>query len=134
MRRLLVPILLLGASPLLAATYAEKLGWKPGDRVVILHVDDAGMSHDSNVGALKAIQEGVANSMSVMMPCPWVTELVAALEEDPTLDAGLHLTLTAEWEQYCWGPLAGRDAAPGLVDSRGCMWRSVPQVVGSATP
>ena len=56
------------ASPSAAETYAQKLGWGAEDRVVILHVDDAGMSHDSNVGALKAIQDGVANSMSVMMP------------------------------------------------------------------
>ena len=28
-----------------AETYAEKLGWKADDIVLILHVDDAGMSH-----------------------------------------------------------------------------------------
>src|SRR5690349_13765857 len=57
-------------------TYAEKLGWKKGDRVIILHIDDAGMSYDSNLGAIKAMEEGVANSVSVMMPCPWVPSFV----------------------------------------------------------
>lgn len=124
---------LLASLPAAAQTYAELLGWEAGARVVMFHVDDAGMSHDSNVGALKSLQQGVATSMSVMMPCPWVPELVAALREDPALDAGLHLTLTAEWEVYCWGPLVGAPAAPGLVDSRGCLWPSVEEVVAHAS-
>jgi len=36
------------------STYAELLGWPTGTKAVILHVDDAGMSHDSNMGAIKA--------------------------------------------------------------------------------
>lgn len=117
-----------------AQTYAEKLGFPAGTRAVILHVDDAGMSHDSNVGTLRSILEGAANSMSVMMPCPWVPELVRALEENPGIDAGLHLTLTAEWDDYRWGPLVGREAAPGLVDPEGALWSSVAEVVAHASP
>ena len=30
-------------------TYAERLGWPAGTKAVIFHVDDAGMSHDSNM-------------------------------------------------------------------------------------
>jgi predicted glycoside hydrolase/deacetylase ChbG (UPF0249 family) len=115
-------------------TYAERLGWKAGDRVVIIHVDDAAMSHESNVGALRSLREGVASSMSVMMPCPWVPELVSELKKTPGLDAGLHLTLTAEWDVYCWGPLTGKPEAPGLVDPRGCLWPDVASVVKNATP
>ena len=37
-----------------AATYAERLGWPKGARVVIFHVDDAGMSRDSNQGVIEA--------------------------------------------------------------------------------
>jgi hypothetical protein len=80
------------------------------------------------------VREGVATSISVMMPCPWVPELVAGLKETPGIDAGLHLTLTAEWDVYCWGPLIGRDRAPGLVDARGCLWPDVASVVEHATP
>lgn len=115
-------------------SYAEKLGWKPTDKVVILHVDDAGMSHDSNVGTIRAIEEGVANSFSVMMPCPWVPEIVDYIKKNPEVDAGLHLTLTSEWDVYRWGPLAGKPAVPGLVDEEGCMWESVPKVAANASP
>jgi hypothetical protein len=71
-------------------TYAERLGWKKGDRLLILHIDDAGMSFDSNAGSIKALEEGAANSVSVMMPCPWVPGFVKYLRENPQVDAGLH--------------------------------------------
>ena len=35
----------------LDSTYAERLGFPKGAKVLILHVDDAGMSFDSNQGA-----------------------------------------------------------------------------------
>lgn len=115
-------------------TFAEKLGWKKGEKVVILHVDDVGMSYDSNEGTIQAMTKGVATSCSVMMPCPWVPAFVHFLKEHPTTDAGLHLTLNAEWKNYRWGPLAGKSVVPGLVDSEGAMWSSVPQVVEHASP
>ncbi|MDR6941220.1 polysaccharide deacetylase family protein [Mucilaginibacter pocheonensis] len=114
-------------------TYAERLGWPKGARVIILHVDDAGMSHDSNEGAEKAMSEGVATSTSVMMPCAWVPEFKQFLDKHPDIDAGLHLTLTSEWDNYRWGPLAGKAAVPGLVDKQGCMWPSVGAVYFKAT-
>ncbi|HVX49177.1 MAG TPA: polysaccharide deacetylase family protein [Chitinophagaceae bacterium] len=115
-------------------TYAEKLGYPKGAKVVILHVDDAGMSYDSNEGVFEAITKGVATSTSVMMPCPWVPGFVHRLKDYPQLDAGLHLTLTSEWKDYRWGPLAGKDAVPGLVDKEGDLWPSVADVAMHATP
>ena len=64
-------------------TYAEKLGFPKGARVLILHVDDAGMSHDSNEGAIEAITKGAATSTSVMMPCSWVPEFVHFFKTTP---------------------------------------------------
>jgi predicted glycoside hydrolase/deacetylase ChbG (UPF0249 family) len=115
-------------------TYAERLGWPPGSRVVIFHVDDAGMSHDSNMGAFEAISKGVATSTSIMFPCPWVSEFAQYWKEHPETDAGIHLTMTSEWDKYRWGPVAGKQAVPGLVDQDGCLWHSVPQVLAKATP
>jgi chitin disaccharide deacetylase len=141
LNRILPAVLLsfftLSIQPLFAQsgqTYAEKLGWKKGDRVIILHIDDAGMSYDSNLGAIKAMEEGVANSVSVMMPCPWVPGFVRYLKEHPSVDAGLHLTLTSEWQDYRWGPLTGKPASPGLVDKEGALWPNVADVVKHASP
>ena len=40
------------------STYADRLGFPKGARVLILHVDDAGMSFDSNLGAEMALDQG----------------------------------------------------------------------------
>jgi predicted glycoside hydrolase/deacetylase ChbG (UPF0249 family) len=109
-------------------TYAEKLGWPKGARVLILHVDDAGMSHDSNDGVEIALSKGVSTSTSVMMPCAWVSDFKKYLDKNPNTDAGLHLTLTSEWDNYRWGPLAGKAAVPGLTDKEGCFYPSVAAV------
>lgn len=114
-------------------TYAEKLGFPKEAKVLILHIDDIGMSWDSNQGAIQAMEKGVANSLSIMMPCPWVPGFIHYLKKHPDTDAGLHLTLTSEWKDYRWGPLSGRPAVPGLVDKEGALWRSVEQVAKNAS-
>ena len=38
-----------------AETYAERLGWEAGDRVLIIHSDDVGMSYASNQGTQAAL-------------------------------------------------------------------------------
>ena len=115
------------------STYAEKLGFPKNARVIILHIDDAGMSYSTNRAVEKVFEKGVANSTSVMMPCPWVPQMVRYIEKHPGTDAGLHLTLTSEWKDYRWGPVAGAAAVPGLVDSTGSLWRDVPDVVKHAS-
>ena len=116
-----------------APTYAERLGWPKGTKAVIFHVDDAGMSHNSNMGAIKAIEDGVATSLSIMMPCSWVPEIAAHVKSHPQVDAGIHLTLTAEWKNYRWGPVCGKPAVPGLMDADGYLWHNVADVVAHAT-
>jgi predicted glycoside hydrolase/deacetylase ChbG (UPF0249 family) len=37
----------------------------------------------------------------------------------PTVDVGVHLTLTSEWPAYRWRPLSTRDPASGLLDRDG---------------
>jgi len=129
-------LILLTALPVFAQqnlTFAERLGWKKGDKVVILHVDDAGMSYESNIGTINAITKGIATSCSVMMPCGWVPMIVRFLKENPTVDAGLHLTLTSEWKNYRWVPVAGKSAVPGLTDPEGALWPEVEDVVKHAS-
>ena len=115
------------------STYAEKLGYPKGSKVLILHVDDLGMSFDSNEGAINAMTKGVANSCSVMMPCPWVPGIIHYFKEHPGMDAGLHLTLTSEWKEYRWGPLSGKKLVNGLTDPEGALWPLVEDVVKHAT-
>ncbi len=114
------------------STYAERLGWPKGAKVIIFHVDDAGMSVNSNEGALNSIEKGVATSTSIMMPCSWAASF-AKIAMEKGLDAGLHLTLTSEWHDYRWPPLAGVKAVPGLVDKEWCLWAEPADVVKHAS-
>jgi predicted glycoside hydrolase/deacetylase ChbG (UPF0249 family) len=114
-------------------TYAEKLGWPKGAKVVIFHVDDAGMSYSSNQGAIRSIQTGLATSCSIMMPCPWAASFAKYALSNPKMDAGLHLTLTSEWNDYRWPPLGGILHSHGLVDEEGCMFQTVEEVVKNAS-
>lgn len=115
------------------ATYAERLGWKKNDRVVMFHVDDAGMSFESNEGARLALAKQVATSVSVMMPCPWTSDFVNYLNANPGVDAGLHLTHTSEWKNYRWASVSGISATPVLADQQGFLWDNVPDVLSHAT-
>ena len=114
-------------------TYAEKLGWPKNAKVIIFHVDDAGMSYSSNQGAIQSIEKGIATSCSIMMPTPWAASFSKYVIAHPNIDAGLHLTLTSEWDDYRWGPLCGKKQVPGLTDTEGALWSSVEEVVAHAT-
>lgn len=136
MHRICLLLLLLITHTLSAQTgptYAEKLGFPKGKKVIILHVDDAGMSYESNAGTIQVLDKGTANSTSLMMPCGWVPQFFAYLKTKPATDAGVHLTLTSEWNTYRWAPISGRDKVPGLYDGQGACWPSVAQVVEHAS-
>ena len=129
----LLPIFLFLSALSQDSTYAERLGYPKNARVIILHIDDAGMSLSSNRAIEKVFEKGAANSTSVMMPCPWVSQIVRYINSHPKTDAGLHLTLNAEWKDYRWQPLAGAAAVPGLTDTSGSFWSNVPDVAKHAS-
>lgn len=104
-------------------TLVEKLGYGPTDKVLIINCDDFGMCHAENLATMEALTDGVATSATVMMPCPWVPEVVAWKKEHPEANLGVHLTLTAEWSRFRWQPVLGRQLVPSLVDEQGYMWR-----------
>ena len=106
-----------------AASLVERLGFQPTDKVLIINCDDLGMCHAENGATFEALTQGVATSATVMMPCPWVPEVVAWKKQHPEADLGVHLTLTAEWDRYRWGPLLGRELCPSLVDDQGYLPR-----------
>ena len=107
----------------------EKLGYGPEDRLVIFHADDVGMCHGSNQAFMELSQAGIVKTGSIMVPCPAANEMFQLATEEPTLDLGIHLTLTCEWADYRWGPVSPHEEASalsgsGLTASDGGMWRS----------
>ena len=101
---------------------AEKLGYSPEDKLLIIHADDLAVSHSQNIGSFESMTNGVVNSASIMMPCPWVSEVVDFYSKNPTADFGLHLTLTNEWEHLSWGSVAPSSQVSSILNEHGYMY------------
>jgi chitin disaccharide deacetylase len=107
---------------------AERLGYAADARALIVNADDFGMCHDQNEGVMTGLKDGVFTSSTILVTCPWFEEAAEFARSNPAADLGVHLTLTAEWDSYKWGPVLGAHAVPSLVDERGYLWQTVAQV------
>jgi predicted glycoside hydrolase/deacetylase ChbG (UPF0249 family) len=113
-------------------TLIEKLGYNKEDKLLIIHADDIGLSHAENVATISSMTKGFVNSTSIMMPCAWSTEVGELIKDHPNLDLGVHITLTNEWFNYKWGPLA--EDVPGLMGPDGFMFADCASVAKNASP
>ena len=93
-------------------------------KTLLIRCDDFGMSHSVNMAFKELMETGLKFSASVMFPCAWYQEAVDILKENPQITVGIHLTLNAEWKNYRWGPIAGKDKVPSLVDQNGYFFPS----------
>jgi predicted glycoside hydrolase/deacetylase ChbG (UPF0249 family) len=101
------------------ASLAEKLGYARDAKLLIVHADDLGMTHAVNAASIRALESGLVNSASMMVPCPWFPEIAEYARSHPNADLGLHLTLTSERVYVRWGPVASKEKVPSLMDVSG---------------
>ena len=110
-------------------TLAERLGYPADSRLLILHADDLAVAHSEDAASFDALDRGAVTSASIMIPCPWLTEVAAYAKAHPDADLGLHLTLTSEWSTYRWGPVASKNTVPSLLDPSGYLWPDTPDAL-----
>lgn len=113
-------------------TNAEKLGFPSGKKILLMHMDDAGMCPEANEAVQYYLENKYIPSTAVMMPCPAAADMVNWAKKH-SYDIGIHLTLTSEWKTYRWGTVADPAKVPGLIDPEKKMWHNVPEVVMHAS-
>ena len=111
-----------------------RLGYPRDAKLLILNADDLAVSHSEDEASLTALQHKWITSGTVMVPCPWFTEVVAYAKSHPDADLGIHLTLTSEWETYRWGPVAPKSRVPSLVGPDGYFYPDTATSVKHAKP
>jgi predicted glycoside hydrolase/deacetylase ChbG (UPF0249 family) len=138
MRRILLPalaiVVLLTNAVAQEKSVAERLGYPRDAKLLIVHADDLGMAHSVNVATMKALETGLVNSGSIMVPCPWLSEIAAYARANPQADLGLHLTLTSEWTSLRWGPVSSKDRVSSLLDKDGYFYLTETDAAAKADP
>ncbi|MGW7097782.1 polysaccharide deacetylase family protein, partial [Streptomyces sp. NPDC054874] len=110
---------------------SELLGYPPEARLLIINCDDFGMYPAVNAAVIESIEEGIATSCSLMVPCPGTPQAMKLLSQRPQIPFGIHLTLVCEMPAIPWGPLSDRERVPSLLDPAGELFS--PTTAGRAT-
>jgi chitin disaccharide deacetylase len=113
---------ILSQAPAQTKSLAERLGYPADSKLLIIHADDLAVAHAEDAASFDALDKHAASSASIMIPCPWLTEVALYAKAHPDADFGLHLTLTSEWQTYRWRPVSPKDQVPSLFDSSGYLW------------
>jgi len=73
---------------------------------LIIMADDLGIAEAVNSATFTAHRDGVVTTSNLIVPGPWFPQAVRLAAEHPTLELGVHLTLTSEWSDVKWRPLS----------------------------
>ena len=113
---------------------SQNLGYQKDAKLLMIHADDAGLSHAENKATITSLKKGSVNSYSIMVPCPWFYQIALFAKENSDYDYGIHLTLTCEWQSYKFGPVLPAKEVPSLVDKNGFFYKSRKELIAHADP
>lgn len=113
---------------------AEKLGYPKNAKLLIIHADDAGVSHAENMATISVFEKKDITSTSIMVPSPWFPEIAKYAKAHPEFDFGIHITLTSEWKNYRWQGVLPYNIIPSLIDKEGYFYPSEKDIAKYANP
>src|SRR2546427_6257110 len=72
--------------------------------------------HDAvNAAVVVSMENGIASSCSLMVPCPAAANAMRLLRERPHISFGIHFALIRDKREYRWGPAAATADVPSLL-------------------
>lgn len=122
------------AWPAGAKTVAEKLGYAPDARLLVIEAEDLGMAHSIDKASFEALEKGWVTTAGILVPGPWFPEVLRWSRSHPNADLGVRLDLNADWSSYRWRPVSGLQRGSGLTDAGGYLSSSTVSVAQHATP
>jgi hypothetical protein len=113
---------------------AERLGYTRETRILLIQGEDLGMAHSVNRATLEALIQGWISSANVLVPGPWLPEVIRWSRSHPNADLGIQLDLNSDWNAFCWKPISSPSKDSGLADQFGWLPASDRYVAQHAKP
>lgn len=86
---------------------------------LLVRADDAGCFSASNRAVLDCCNQGIVRNVSIMAPAGCFDEAAEMLRGRDDICVGIHGTITCEWNEVRWRPVAPRDKIRSLLDADG---------------
>ena len=96
---------------------AEKLGYSEDDKLLVIHADDLGLEESVNLTSFESLKKNSVTSASVIMNTEKIDEVANFSKLNPTLDLGVHLTVTSEWKIHKWGGILNDKDIPSMLNN-----------------
>jgi YdjC-like protein len=116
-----------------ADTWADRLGYPAGSKVIVLHANEMGLCYETNAAGTKLMDGGLVQSAAAMVPAPWFIDFSKWCQAHPEADVGLELTLNSEDPNYRWKSVLSSATVPSLVGADDFLWRLPVQTMVNAT-
>lgn len=91
---------------------------------LVNRADDIGSSLIANEAIIDAHTDGTVTNTSLMVPAPHFMDAAERLKKCPSLEVGIHATITDEWDTPRWGPVLPATEVPSIVYDDGTFFKN----------